>query len=176
MSSSLSLSDVGSVSSSSKYWEPPAHALSLPLLQGTTTLAEALDGEENMLIRLGYPSQRDEFFLWILQHHKDFEATVSFHLSLAVEETCRLGNTEEWKHGSFNVCIPVYIENWKRLQKRRVLLRIPLPYKVGESSYPGNADEKLRTEAATFIWIQDNFPDVPVPQLLGFGFPGGQSV
>ncbi|RDW71783.1 hypothetical protein BP5796_07817 [Coleophoma crateriformis] len=174
MSSSM-FPNVGSVFSSSRYRKSAPHILSLPLLQGMTTLTEALDGEDNMLVHLGYPSQRDEFFLWILQHHRDFEAVVAFHLSFAAEEICRLGDIEEWKQGSFNVGIPVYIENWKTLRRRRVLLRIPLPYKAGELLHPGNADEKLRSEAATFVWIQENFPDVPMPQLLGFGFSGGQS-
>ena len=151
-------------------------AITLPLLQGRTTLTNALEEEENMLFRLAYPSQRFEFFFWILQHRKDFEAIVSSHLSLAANEICRVGKVEEWKHGSFNVCIPMYIDNWSRSPKSRVLLRIPLPYKVGESAYPGNANEKLRTEAATFVWIEDNCPDVPTPHLWGFGFPGGQSV
>ncbi|TVY88914.1 hypothetical protein LAWI1_G007107 [Lachnellula willkommii] len=91
----------------------------------------------------------------ILQHRKDFEAIVSYHLSLAANEICRFGEVGEWKHGSFNSKSP----------RRRVLLRVPLPYKVGESAYPSNANEKLRTEAATFIWIEDNCPDVPIPHL-----------
>jgi hypothetical protein len=41
---------------------------------------------------------------------------------------------------------------------------------------PGNVDEKLRTEAATYIWLQSNCPNIPVPRLFGFGFPGTQSV
>ena len=151
-------------------------ALTLPLLHGRTTLAEALEEEENMLFRLAYPSQRFDFFLWILQHRKDFEAIVSYHLCLATHETCRFGEVGEWKHGSFNVCIPIYIDNGRISPRRRVLLRIPLPYKVGESTYPGNADEKLRTEAATYVWVEDNCPNVPIPHLWGFGFPGGQSV
>lgn len=154
----------------------PSEALTLPLLQGKTTLAEALEEEENMLLRLAYPSQRIDFFVWILQHRKDFEAIISYHLCLADNETCRFGEVKEWTHGSFNACIPIYIDNWSRYPGRRVLLRIPLPYKVGESTYLGNEDEKLRTEAGTFIWIQGNCPDVPIPLLWGFGFPGGQSV
>jgi hypothetical protein len=151
-------------------------AFTLPLLQGKITLAEALEEEENLLIRLTYPNQRFEFFVSILEHREDFEAIVSYHLSLGAGERCRFGKVEEWKHGSFNVCIPIYVDNWSKYPGRRVLLRVPLPYKVGESTYPGNANEKLRTEAATFIWIQENCPDVPIPELWGFGFPGGQSV
>ena len=70
-------------------------ALTLPLLQGRTTLAKALKEEENMLFRLAYPSQRFEFFLRILQHRKDFEAIVSYHLSLAANEICRFGEVGE---------------------------------------------------------------------------------
>lgn len=150
--------------------------LALPLLQGSTTLAGALEEEENMLVRLRYPTQRMNFFLWIYQHRNDFEAIVSYHLGLGDGETCRFSEPKEWKHGSFNLCVPIYTFNWRKYPGKRVLLRIPLPYKVGESTYPGNADEKLHTEAATFIWIQDNCPDVPIPYLWGFGFPGGQSV
>ncbi|TVY53166.1 hypothetical protein LCER1_G005575, partial [Lachnellula cervina] len=39
----------------------------------------------------------------------------------------------------------------------------------------GNADEKLRTEAATFIWIEDNCPAIPIPNSWEFGFPGVSS-
>lgn len=151
---------------------PVAKAHKLPLLRGRTTLVDALEEEENMLLRLGYPKKRFDFFLWILEHRKEFEAIVSHHLSLAGNEICRFGEVAEWTHGSFNVCIPVHIDNWSKYPGRRVLLRIPLPYKVGESTYPGNADEKLRTEAAAFVWIEDNCPDVPIRYLWGFGFPG----
>jgi hypothetical protein len=146
-------------------------ALSLPLLHGSTTLADALEEEENMITRLAYPSQGVDFFVWILEHREDFEAIVSYDLCLGAAEVCRFGEVAEWLHGSFNVCIPIYIDKC-----RKVMLRIPLPYKVGESTHPGNEDEKLRTEVATFIWLEENCPDVPIPFLWGFGFPGGRSV
>jgi hypothetical protein len=148
----------------------------LPLLRGPTTLDTALEEEHNVLIHLGYPEQRIDFFVWLNSHRTEIEDTVSYHLGLTGAEVCRVGDVKEWIHGSFNVCIPVYIDNWKMHPGRRVIIRFPLPYKIGESTYPGNADEKLRCEAATFIWIQDNCPDVPIPYLWGFGFVGGQSV
>ncbi|KAK0103267.1 hypothetical protein ONS95_005300 [Cadophora gregata] len=40
---------------------------------------------------------------------------------------------------------------------------------------PGNADEKLRCEVASYLWIQENCPDVSIPYLFGFGFPNGQT-
>jgi hypothetical protein len=140
------------------------------------TLAEALDEEDDVLFPLKYSSQREDFFLWIYKHGEDFNELVSLHLGLSSSESCRFGGFKEWNHGSFNVCIPIYIDNWKTRLEKPVLLRIPLPYKVGESRCPGNADEKLRAEAATFIWIKDNCSNIPVPILWGFGFPNGQSV
>ncbi len=155
---------------------PPNAPTTLPLLYGKMTLAEALDEEDNMLLPLAYSSQREDFLFWIYEHREDFKALVSRHLDLANSETCRFGEFKEWKHGSFNVCIPVYVDNWRRHPGKRVLLRLPLPYKVGELTCPGNAEEKLRAEAAAFIWIQENCPDIPIPFLWGFGFPNGQSV
>ncbi|PKY07201.1 hypothetical protein P168DRAFT_295141 [Aspergillus campestris IBT 28561] len=73
------------------------------------------------------------------------------------------GGVNEWVHGSFNSLA------------KRALIRFPLPYKVGETTYPGNADDKIRCEAATFIWLQDNCPDISIPQLWGFGLVGGHS-
>lgn len=78
--------------------------------------------------------------------------------------------------GSFNVCLPVYIENWSKHPRHRVIIRFPLPYKTGESNRPGNNDEKLRCEAAAYAWIQENCPDVPIPHLWGFALSEGQSV
>lgn len=156
--------------------EHSSNSATLPLLHGKMTLADALDEEDNMLLPLAYSSQRADFLFWIYEHREDFKALLSLHLGLANGETCRFGEFGEWKHGSFNVCIPIYIDNWRKYPGRRVLLRLPLPYKVGESKCPGNANEKLRTEAAAFIWIRDNCPAVSTPFLWGFGFPSGQSV
>ena len=41
---------------------------------------------------------------------------------------------------------------------------------------PGNVDEELRFEVATYIWIHEIYPTVPIPTLYGFGFPDGQTV
>ncbi|KAI1504954.1 hypothetical protein F5X99DRAFT_331996 [Biscogniauxia marginata] len=80
---------------------------------------------------------------------------------------------EIWKAGSFNVVIPVLIQAKGRTGNERVYVRFPLPYKVGEAEYPGNVEEKLRTEIATYIWLQKHCPDVPIPILHGFGLPDG---
>lgn len=81
-----------------------------------------------------------------------------------------MSETKEWMCGYYNVCVPVYVPS------KRVLIRIPLPYKLGKERNSGNVEEKLRCEAATFIWIKEQCPQVPIPYLWGFGFPSGQCV
>jgi hypothetical protein len=95
---------------------------------------------------------------------------VSFHLRL---KSCQIADQADWLCGSYNVCIPVYIN---LPSEECVLIRIPLPYKVGEENIPGNIEEILRCEVATYIWIRENCPDVPIPTLYGFAFPNGQTV
>ncbi|PYI11878.1 hypothetical protein BO78DRAFT_465861 [Aspergillus sclerotiicarbonarius CBS 121057] len=145
---------------------PPAP---LPLLRGTTTLGSALEEEEDMLLELDYPEQRVDFFVSLYRNRAEIEHIAARHLEL---DTCQLGAVKEWVHGSFNVCIPIYVSNQNQ---PRALIRFPLPYKVGESKYPGNVDEKLRCEAATFIWMREHCPDIPIPRLWGFGLVRGQS-
>ncbi|KAB8225892.1 hypothetical protein BDV33DRAFT_230306 [Aspergillus novoparasiticus] len=48
--------------------------------------------------------------------------------------------------------------HWSQQPEKRALIRFPLPYKLGESKYPGN-----------------HCPKVPTPQLWDFGLVGGQS-
>ncbi|PYI36229.1 hypothetical protein BP00DRAFT_472418 [Aspergillus indologenus CBS 114.80] len=147
----------------------------LPLLQGSITLDEALDREEDMLLELSFPTSRVEFFVSLYSRRHDIATLVAEHLLLSRCDQCFVGEVKEWIHGSFNVCIPVRVEGRAKGLPRRVMIRFPLPYKVGEALNPGNVDEKLRCEAATFIWIRQQQLDVPLPQLWGFGFPGGQT-
>ena len=150
----------------------------LPLLHGEITLESALDDDDNILPALAYPHQRFEYFVHLWKHRSEIEAIVSYHLGLNTpRETCQIAEVKDWMAGSFNVCIPVRVKKAKPCSSsRRVMVRLPLPYKVGELQHPGNAEEKIRSEAATFIWIQENCPTVPTPYLWGFGFPDGESV
>lgn len=124
-----------------------------------------------MLAQIEYPRQKQEFFSYLAAHKADIEAIVSFHLGV---EKCRVSDVATWLSGSYNVCIPVYIN--PRSGVHAVLVNIPLPYKVGEANSPGNAVEKLRCKVASYLWIQDNCPDVSIPFLFGFGFANGQMV
>jgi hypothetical protein len=145
-------------------------------LHGDITYSAAVDEERNMLNQLSYWEKREEFVGYLLKHTAEIEAIVSYYLRLKGSETCRLSSYDQWMHGSFNICLPVYVDNWKRRPGRRVIIRFPLPFKIGESNFPGNADEKIRCEAATYAWIQENCPDVHIPYLWGFSLCDGPSV
>ena len=129
-----------------------------------------------MLVQLSYRQKRSDLLDFLCDHIAEIEAIVSHHLNLRRSGTCFVAPRSEWIHGSYNICLPVYVYTRKTHPEKRVIIRFPLPYKIGEETFPGNADEKLRCEAATYIWIQENCPDVPVPQLLGFAFSGNQCV
>lgn len=143
---------------------------SLPLLNGSITLSEALDEEVDIIEKLSYPEKRLDFCCHLQSHANEIETIVSHHLRIP-GDSCRASWVNEWIHGSFNVCIPIYVDGQKN-----IMTRFPLPYKIGESSHPGNAEEKLRCEAATYIWIQSHCPSIPIPRLWGFAFPSGPSV
>ena len=142
----------------------------LALLRGSISLENALEEEHNMLLRLTYWRQRDAFYDSLWNKKAEIEAAVSYHLNLGDVRLCSVAEIGDWIHGSYNMCVPIHIKENTIYRRRRVLIRFPLPYKVGEKSYPGNADEKLRCEAATYIWIQEKCPGVPIPHLIGFSF------
>lgn len=105
---------------------------SLPLVNGTITLSEALENDDDILLELSYPEKRLDFFCYLYERREEIEAVAAFHLGIS-KAACRVGEVKEWIHGSFNACIPVYIDNSaKRCGKRKVMVRFPLPYKVGE--------------------------------------------
>lgn len=140
----------------------------LPLLRGKhISLEDALTDDDNILHRLDYPRKQQEFWEHPQSYKAEIEQLVSFHLGA---KHCRVADQEDWMFGAYNVCIPVQVNP---PSGERILVRIPLPFKLGEVNCPGNVDEKLRCEVATYIWIHENAPSVPIPILYGFGFPGG---
>lgn len=155
---------------------PSTGEKTLRTLRNMVTLDEALEEEHDMLQKLTYWDKRIQFLRYLRSNSAEIEAIVSYHLGIRERRDCELAPLDDWIHGSFNMCVPVYVKNWKKCLAKRVMIRFPLPYKVGEENFPGNAEEKLRCEAATYIWIHENCPDVPIPQLLGFAFDDNQCV
>ncbi|KAJ5515610.1 hypothetical protein N7527_007170 [Penicillium freii] len=115
----------------------------LPLLRGNTTLESALEQEEDVLLDLDYPEQRVDFFVLLYSNRNDIEHIASYHSGLDPSDTYRAGDVNEWAHGSFNVCIPLYANKQGQDLGKRALIRFPLPHKIGEFKNPGNMDENF---------------------------------
>ncbi|RDW81395.1 uncharacterized protein DSM5745_04952 [Aspergillus mulundensis] len=149
------------------------------LLHEEITYSVAKEKQVNVLRELQYFTQRAQFFDLLKSKQSWIQAVVAHHLNLKSTDACRLADTEEWVHGSFNVCIPVTVFSWAGAKKSqpgdRVIIRFPLPYRVGEEFRPGNADEKLRCEAGTYAWLEGTCPDIPIPRLYGFAMSTGET-
>ncbi|KAK2763188.1 hypothetical protein FQN54_009824 [Arachnomyces sp. PD_36] len=151
-----------------------------PLLKRYITLSAAQAEEEDMRAELQYAKKKAEFYNAFADRQKEIQELVAFHCGLTnpdlvqVPEMFGKNNELVWVHGSFNMCIPVRLNAGLSLPAK-LGLRVPLPYKLGEETFPGNAEEKVRSEAATYIWVNENCPDVPIPKLRGFGVTGGLS-
>lgn len=134
---------------------------------------EIEEEDDNMLIRLNWNHLQEEFFDYLEAETTTIETIVSQHLDLTVHQPCRMSERPQWLHGSYNVCIPVFISNWRA---QRVLIRCPFPHRLGGLQKTALMEEKLRCEAASYAWISQNCPRVPIPHLWGFGLPGGLCV
>ncbi|KAL2433586.1 hypothetical protein ABEF95_007067 [Exophiala dermatitidis] len=130
---------------------------------------EIEDEDDNMLVKLQQEPWRQAFLNDLQSRIPNICGIVSHHLSLRRFQQCEVSDRSEWLYGSFNVCIPINVTNWR---KQRLLLRCPLPYILGG---PDGLDEKIRCEAATFAWISENCPRAPIPHLWGFGLPNSSS-
>ncbi|KAG2414306.1 hypothetical protein HFD88_003497 [Aspergillus terreus] len=136
------------------------------------TYSAAKEDESNILHRLGYHDKQTQFFAHLRERRDRMKVIAAHHLGLRSSNGCRVADQEDWMHGSFNVCIPITVGDW---DGKRVLIRFPLPYRIGEETNPGNGDEKIRCEAGTYAWLQRNCPDVPIPHLYGFGLSTGET-
>lgn len=143
------------------------------LLRGEITFSAAKEKESNILHALGYWDQQNDYFASLQRKIHLIEATVARHLNLDPKQ-CHAADPEEWLAGSFNVCIPIFIGS--KHSDPSLIIRFPLPYRVGESFNPGNADEKVRCEVGTYLWLQQNCPEITIPKFHGYGLATGQRV
>ena len=148
------------------------------LLSGPVTLSAARAKSSNVLHALAYPQQKEDFYKRIERHRQLLADVVAHHLSTKSTEIT-ISSQEYWRHGSFNLCIPTRVDvdrSVKSTVPQFAFLRFPLPYRVGEATKPGNSDEKVNCEAATYAWLQENCPSVSIPKLYGFGLSTNQRV
>ncbi|KAG9250627.1 uncharacterized protein F5Z01DRAFT_629100 [Emericellopsis atlantica] len=145
------------------------------LLSGPITLSGAKEKGSNVIHQLEYPGLQRAFFQRLQSQCQLIRAIVAHHLGVDPAH-CDVSPPEYWRRGSFNVCVPARVEAPDPGQPTFVMVRFPLPYRVGETTRPGNADEKLRCEAATYAWLQEHCPSVPIPHLYGVGLATGQQL
>ncbi|PQK09127.1 hypothetical protein BB8028_0001g11980 [Beauveria bassiana] len=131
------------------------------------SLAAAAESEDDELASLRYPIYARQLFDAIEAKRTALEDMICKLLRV---QTCRIVPPQIWLSGSFNVAIMVRLP-----QGKNAYLRLPLQHRIGEGPFPGNVDEKIRTETATYLWLQEHCPDVPIPTLYAFGLPNGLS-
>jgi hypothetical protein len=138
------------------------------------TEEQALASDWDEIPSLTHHQQTLDFCQDLEQHLSRLEQLIARHLGVPATDV-GLPDRSGWLWGSFNLCLPVGIGPTAGTVASAVL-RVPLPHRSGEQHDPGHVDEKLRCEAATYVWLRENCPSLPIPRLLGIGFPGGQSV
>ncbi|OAR01764.1 hypothetical protein LLEC1_06112 [Akanthomyces lecanii] len=145
------------------------------LLSGPITLSSATGRSANVLHALQYPLRKLAFYRYIEGHRALLAEVIAHHLGTKPTEIV-ISPQEWWRHGSFNLCVPlrVNVDSAQSNVPRFAFIRFPLPYRVGEETSPGNSDEKLSCEAATYAWLEENCSSVPIPKLYGFGLSTNQ--
>ena len=144
----------------------------LELDDGEYTCELALKKDVNIINEATYPRARRQLFQKLWDRQATIQALVRHHLSLRVEDTCIV--EDQFICGSFNVCIPVKVRSAGF--NKNLNFRCPMPHKLAEARYPGTVDEKLSSEVGAYIWMQEHCPDIPIPQLYGFGFSDNRHV
>ncbi|KAK2773118.1 hypothetical protein FQN52_004710 [Onygenales sp. PD_12] len=137
------------------------------LKRGEVTYSWAKEEKTNMLIALEDNDQTNKQLAHLYGHLTLLKQLVAHHMGISPEECEMAGG---WFYGSYNICVPISIRG-----HRQILMRFPILHRVGESFRPGNADEKIRCEAGTYTWLNENCPSVPVPKLYGFALSTGQT-
>ncbi|BCS25384.1 uncharacterized protein APUU_50095A [Aspergillus puulaauensis] len=134
------------------------------------SFAEALDRSDDILHKIDLPDKQRKFKDFLTDHKKEIEGLVKLHRNSRDADMLK---SSGWTYGRHSVCIPVRVKS--NPTTIHSIFRVPLPYRVGEERRPGNADEKVRCEVATYLWIRENCPEIPIPHLYGYGFQRGGS-
>ena len=142
-------------------------------LNGEVTLQNAQQSVNNMLLQFDLPEREQEFLRYLVKSRDVVATAVAQQMNASYPPSCEVLPSSEWIKGSFNVCIPASVSDH---EIQRVIIRFPLPHKIGELHFPGNMDEKLVTEAATYAFLDENCPEVPKPRLLGYALSDGRRV
>lgn len=153
------------------------HERRIATIEGFLTLEAALASQSDILPTLTALQHTASFRRDQLEARRSqIQEVISRHLNISSTKFV-LSQSSEWIYGGFNICMPIDIfDTLSSKLPRKALLRLALPHAIGEAYAPGAVDEKLRCEAATYVWLERECPTIPIPRLLGMGFPGFRSV
>jgi hypothetical protein len=136
----------------------------------------ARDKESDVIREIKEARETSKFRDSLLESKREIELLTAHHLGLSKGQDCLMLGQQDWICGRFNVCIPVVVNGLDGRPYQKVLRRCPMAHMLAEAVYPGTVDEKMSCEVATYAYIQDNCPEVPIAHLFGFGFPDGRKV
>lgn len=146
-------------------------------VNGPLTLQAALEAQIDILPDLTALQNTVSFRRDKLEARRSqIQDIISRHLNIPSTKFV-LSQTSQWIYGGFNICLPIEIlDTLSSRLPRKALIRFAMPHAVGESYNHGAVNEKVRCEAANYVWLERECPAVPIPRLLGMGFPGSRSV
>ena len=146
------------------------------LLNGPINREDAIASEANILVRHEHLQGMMRLCVHAYEHKEALERLVAFHVGVDAARV-KIGKPATWCRGNFNMVVPMLVfDEANKTEAYQVLLRFPMPFKCGEVQHPGSMHEKLRCEAASYVWMQRHCPGVRIPHLYGFGFPNGVHV
>lgn len=137
--------------------------------QAALSYDSALDTDKNYIKAAESAQENQELCrrLWT-ELRPAMGGLVRHHLNLQDDDAaCDIAATENWIIGGFNVCIPITVQLPAR--RYQLILRHALPSKL-RCRDSDLVNEKASCEVASYVWMQEKCPDIPIPRLYGFGF------
>ncbi|CAK7201390.1 hypothetical protein SEUCBS139899_004094 [Sporothrix eucalyptigena] len=119
------------------------------------------------------PKVRFAFVKYLRVREQQIAIVAAEHVGAVCAEDVQLAASEDWIYGRSTLCVPFTTVVGKN--PLHGLVRFPFPDTRDAEAYPTSIDERVRCEAGTHIWMKMTCPDVSVPKVYGFGFPGGSS-
>ncbi|KAM4065851.1 aminoglycoside phosphotransferase [Hirsutella rhossiliensis] len=135
------------------------------------SLASAAEQETDFLLAVKHQHAAEALRRQLWLQRPSIEAVVRHHLGLASDDGCTLLPQDSWLQGGFNLCLLVAVS--EGACQRVVVFRCPMAHKLAEDVYAGTIDEKLRSEVATYVWMQEHCANIRIPALYAFGLKDG---
>lgn len=130
--------------------------------------------DRNLLSRLHHSTKTIDISEFIWSQRSTVEALCAHHLGLHKEQ-CVVQDKTTWMGGQFNICVLLLVTEANGATRRKIF-RCPMAHKVAETSNPGSMEEKVRVEVANYVFAETNCPEIPLPQLAGFGLSSNHRV